>query len=113
MCIRDRRTLCTTPLQPTPAPAPALVPAPDLLRRPRAPLPHPAGRPARPMFAVTCHREYNEKQCRPAVLLSCQNRQTTKPPAMTRCRHCLLYTSDAADDLTRVDLGGSRIIKTK
>ena len=25
--------------------------------------------------------------------------------------HCLLYTSDAADDLTRVDLGGRRIIK--
>src|SRR5665811_1456852 len=24
---------------------------------------------------------------------------------------CLLYTSDAADDLTRVDLGGGRIIK--
>src|SRR5665811_2509510 len=24
-------------------------------------------------------------------------------------RHCLLYTSDAADDLTRVDLGGRRI----
>ena len=26
-------------------------------------------------------------------------------------RTCLLYTSDAADDLTRVDLGGRRIIK--
>src|SRR5665811_1079683 len=26
---------------------------------------------------------------------------------------CLLYTSDAADDLTRVDLGGRRIIKEK
>src|SRR5665811_1393937 len=26
-------------------------------------------------------------------------------------RLCLLYTSDAADDLTRVDLGGRRIIK--
>ena len=25
--------------------------------------------------------------------------------------NCLLYTSDAADDLTRVDLGGRRIIK--
>src|SRR5665811_811396 len=24
---------------------------------------------------------------------------------------CLLYTSDAADDLTRVDLGGGRVIK--
>src|SRR5665811_1653270 len=28
-------------------------------------------------------------------------------------QHCLLYTSDAADDLTRVDLGGRRIIKKK
>ena len=27
------------------------------------------------------------------------------------CGTCLLYTSDAADDLTRVDLGGRRIIK--
>src|SRR5665811_2636750 len=26
---------------------------------------------------------------------------------------CLLYTSDAADDLTRVDLGGRRIIQKK
>ena len=26
---------------------------------------------------------------------------------------CLLYTSDAADDLDRVDLGGRRIIKKK
>ena len=26
-------------------------------------------------------------------------------------KDCLLYTSDAADDLTRVDLGGRRIIK--
>src|SRR5665811_1632588 len=29
------------------------------------------------------------------------------------CLACLLYTSDAADDLTRVDLGGRRIIKKK
>ena len=27
------------------------------------------------------------------------------------CRSCLLYTSDAADDSLRVDLGGRRIIK--
>ena len=26
-------------------------------------------------------------------------------------KHCLLYTSDAADDLLCVDLGGRRIIK--
>jgi len=29
------------------------------------------------------------------------------------CRDCLLYTSDAADDLLCVDLGGRRIIKKK
>src|SRR5665811_2451285 len=33
--------------------------------------------------------------------------------AVPVCQGCLLYTSDAADDLTRVDLGGRRIIKKK
>ena len=32
---------------------------------------------------------------------------------LEHARACLLYTSDAADDLTRVDLGGRRIIKKK
>src|SRR5450756_3176072 len=31
----------------------------------------------------------------------------------SRNRNCLLYTSDAADDLLCVDLGGRRIIKKK
>ena len=31
----------------------------------------------------------------------------------SRARGCLLYTSDAADDLLCVDLGGRRIIKKK
>src|SRR5665811_1439745 len=36
------------------------------------------------------------------------------PDGLMLARHaCLLYTSDAADDLTRVDLGGRRIIKKK
>ncbi|CZR94294.1 hypothetical protein CDFC105_23917 [Clostridioides difficile] len=30
-----------------------------------------------------------------------------------QCIDCLLYTSDAADDSLRVDLGGRRIIKKK
>src|SRR5678816_812575 len=30
-----------------------------------------------------------------------------------RCRVCLLYTSDAADERSSVDLGGRRIIKKK
>src|SRR5665811_2175193 len=33
------------------------------------------------------------------------------PGTLTLRGFCLLYTSDAADDLTRVDLGGRRIIK--
>ena len=31
--------------------------------------------------------------------------------ARLMCQYCLLYTSDAADDLLCVDLGGRRIIK--
>ena len=34
---------------------------------------------------------------------------TTTPPVVT----CLLYTSDAADERSSVDLGGRRIIKKK
>src|SRR5665811_2604248 len=37
----------------------------------------------------------------------------TGPPGVGKSTLCLLYTSDAADDLTRVDLGGRRIIKKK
>src|SRR5678816_4648787 len=34
-----------------------------------------------------------------------------RAPAWARCRGCLLYTSDAADERSSVDLGGRRIIK--
>src|SRR5665811_2115958 len=37
----------------------------------------------------------------------------SRPRSADWSRTCLLYTSDAADDLTRVDLGGRRIIKKK
>ena len=30
-----------------------------------------------------------------------------------KCSYCLLYTSDAADDMQCVDLGGRRIIKKR
>ena len=33
--------------------------------------------------------------------------------ALAQLQNCLLYTSDAADDLLCVDLGGRRIIKKK
>jgi len=38
---------------------------------------------------------------------------TASPRSPACCSCCLLYTSDAPDDLTRVDLGGRRIIKKK
>ena len=34
-------------------------------------------------------------------------------PEQGYCRPCLLYTSDAADERSSVDLGGRRIIKKK
>src|SRR5665811_2620797 len=37
--------------------------------------------------------------------------RTAYQSSITPCHTCLLYTSDAADDLTRVDLGGRRILK--
>src|SRR5450756_2786747 len=44
------------------------------------------------------------------------HRNKTAPghlPALSHYMECLLYTSDAADDLLCVDLGGRRIIKKK
>src|SRR5665811_257168 len=43
--------------------------------------------------------------------LAMSKKITRVSPAAMNELHCLLYTSDAADDLTRVDLGGRRIIK--
>ena len=40
-------------------------------------------------------------------------REAVPPEMVTEDRSCLLYTSDAADDLLCVDLGGRRIIKKK
>src|SRR5450756_2989804 len=42
-----------------------------------------------------------------------QQRAGTAPSPTPRPTPCLLYTSDAADDLLCVDLGGRRIIKKK
>ena len=38
---------------------------------------------------------------------------TAAEKLLHRCDHCLLYTSDAADERSSVDLGGRRIIKKK
>ena len=40
-------------------------------------------------------------------------RHTGPNPPRSLTRPCLLYTSDAADDMQCVDLGGRRIIKKK
>ena len=37
----------------------------------------------------------------------------TVPAERMKARRCLLYTSDAADERSSVDLGGRRIIKKK
>ena len=39
--------------------------------------------------------------------------QQSSEPSIDQTQPCLLYTSDAADDLLCVDLGGRRIIKKK
>ena len=39
--------------------------------------------------------------------------QQCKYESLVTARSCLLYTSDAADERSSVDLGGSRIIKKK
>src|SRR5678816_2863164 len=43
----------------------------------------------------------------------CWNQTVFGPPAAVLCDSCLLYTSDAADERSSVDLGGRRIIKKK
>ena len=40
-------------------------------------------------------------------------RRFRKPGERGACEVCLLYTSDAADERSSVDLGGRRIIKKK
>eukprot|EP00657_Telonema_sp_P-1_P001054 TRINITY_DN1227_c0_g1_i30.p1 TRINITY_DN1227_c0_g1~~TRINITY_DN1227_c0_g1_i30.p1 ORF type:complete len:171 (+),score=34.57 TRINITY_DN1227_c0_g1_i30:324-836(+) len=51
--------------------------------------------------------QYQQDRFGPNGDLMIQRRQLVQPI------HCLLYTSDAADDLLCVDLGGRRIIKKK
>ena len=43
----------------------------------------------------------------------CRHIERMQPEAKQRVRFCLLYTSDAADERSSVDLGGRRIIKKK
>ena len=48
-----------------------------------------------------------------AVLAAYGNRVRVVPQANGGLSSCLLYTSDAADERSSVDLGGRRIIKKK
>ena len=43
-----------------------------------------------------------------SIVLACDG-----PEGLTKAYTCLLYTSDAADERSSVDLGGRRIIKKK
>ena len=47
------------------------------------------------------------------VLITLEQAVAAKPDIALFSAGCLLYTSDAADDLLCVDLGGRRIIKKK
>src|SRR5450756_1786128 len=52
----------------------------------------------------------------PTLAIGLNRGRTSFPSGFKGCRRngtCLLYTSDAADDLLCVDLGGRRIIKKK
>ena len=52
----------------------------------------------------------SETRNRPASLCV-TGRRDTWPESAARSGDCLLYTSDAADERSSVDLGGRRIIK--
>ena len=69
-------------------------------------------------MALTCSaRSRWRTRCMPrwsgaciSITLPCQR---WRPPIGTPCWPCLLYTSDAADERSSVDLGGCRLIKKK
>ena len=55
-----------------------------------------------------------KRQVADAFLAAAQRGEDRQPAGMgEQLEDCLLYTSDAADELLCVDLGGRRIIKTK
>ena len=51
--------------------------------------------------------------CAPSWRLCPDTLDRLTPPALVYHYHCLLYTSDAADERSSVDLGGRPIIKKK
>ena len=64
-----------------------------------------------------CIRDRNKSTCQSSVIIASQ---PVNQPPLAICDTlwlyvdaCLLYTSDAADERSSVDLGGRRIIKKK
>ena len=55
----------------------------------------------------------NERRCPASTARGAGCGTPTISSTITASTACLLYTSDAADERSRVDLGGRRIIKTK
>ena len=64
-----------------------------------------------------CIRDRVRPRCHVALVAHGRVRQVVEPPqgpeGDAQVRACLLYTSDAADERSSVDLGGRRIIKKK
>ena len=59
------------------------------------------------------HRALDKLKITPELLLIDGNRFKLYKHIKHECIICLLYTSDAADERSSVDLGGRRIIKKK
>src|SRR5678815_3459051 len=57
---------------------------------------------------ATCKTFREEQAQKPRTRLTVFSKTSEGP---LTARHCLLYTSDAADERSSVDLGGRRIIK--
>ena len=58
-------------------------------------------------------RKWQSQLFRPPAKRSAGNGRKRRPMVAAGKRSCLLYTSDAADERSSVDLGGRRIIKKK
>ena len=68
-------------------------------------------RPSAPVITIMGHVDHGKTSLLDAIRQT--NVIATEAGGITQHIGCLLYTSDAADDLLCVDLGGRRIIKKK
>ena len=65
------------------------------------------------VYKRQCHSKSGGKDRRTPIQTGYLNRQKETKFEFEEFNTCLLYTSDAADERTSVDLGGRRIIKKK